>query len=909
MNDGLLASVVQRTKTGGGSWTTVRQVVYCYYDGTNDDGNVGDLRMATVEDGDGNKIDSNYYRYYTSDSSTGYVDGLKFALGSDSVARLKDDVSLFNAAHPGDPPIGIDDVDDSVLKPASVSDPHYFDNYFEYDSDHRVTKEIAGGSGCSVCDAGLGTYTYVYVSSGNTAGANNWATKTVETLPDGNQNIVYTNYVGEAVLSIYRDSTTGQTWPTYYMYDSDGRLTESADPSAIDLSSDQLNATVSSASWLSNTALITTTAAHGYSVGQSVTITGIAVSGDTSNPYNGTFTITSVPSSTTFTYTLDVSSLGSGSDGTSVVFGMESNSDLFHPDGSGHRSELRNSDGLITLYMYGSSNGATTTTPGDAEGYLSEIDIQQGELGSPIKQSSTQYIKVTSGSDFIFVPATQTVYRSDASGGTDAVTTSTSYTYDGFELASTVAKAPPIDTTQNGPSTSGSDPDTTTAYYDTFGRPIWTRDPDEHIDYTAYDPATGAVVEQIVDVNTNSLGGLILPTTSWTNTVGLNLKTIYAVDGLGRTIEEIDPTGEITATVYDDVHHEVRVYPGWSTSSHTTTGPVEVTREDREDNYVDTLTFQTTTLSYDGGTDLPDGGETITAANLLSLSRSFNNDAGQVTKIESFFSFNGITADTYTDASFGHLGTNYYDTWQDYDNHGEMNRTVDPNGTITRTVYDGQNRPISVWIGTTNGYPEKADSSHWDDHPTTGYWSPANPGNMVEIMSYVYDGGGVGDGNLTSEIDYPDGGTTTSTERVTDNYYDWRDRLVATKQGVQATESSSLDVNRPITYYDYDNLDEVTGTEVYDGDNVTITSTSGVPQAPSSSLLRQKTVDAYDDQGRVYQEVVENVAQFTVSGTSAGTYSSGLTTDFWYDHRGDLIKTERARRRRHQEPATTEPTG
>jgi hypothetical protein len=39
-------------------------------------------------------------------------------------------------------------------------------------------------------DSSLGTYTYAYTTSGNTAGFNSWATKTVETLPDGNHIIV-----------------------------------------------------------------------------------------------------------------------------------------------------------------------------------------------------------------------------------------------------------------------------------------------------------------------------------------------------------------------------------------------------------------------------------------------------------------------------------------------------------------------------------------------------------------------------------------------------------------------------------------------------------------------------------------------------------------------------------------------
>lgn len=57
----------------------------------------------------------------------------------------------------------------------------------------------------------------------------------------------------------------------------------------------------------SSTATITTTTAHGYAVGDSVTITGVGVTG-----YNGTYTITAVPSSTTFQYAKSTSLANSG---------------------------------------------------------------------------------------------------------------------------------------------------------------------------------------------------------------------------------------------------------------------------------------------------------------------------------------------------------------------------------------------------------------------------------------------------------------------------------------------------------------------------------------------------------------------------------------------------------------------
>ncbi|MEI6234807.1 MAG: autotransporter-associated beta strand repeat-containing protein, partial [Planctomycetota bacterium] len=57
--------------------------------------------------------------------------------------------------------------------------------------------------------------------------------------------------------------------------------------------------TITAASAATTTATITTSAAHNLCVGQSVTIAGVTPSG-----YNGTYTILSVPSTTTFTYTL-----------------------------------------------------------------------------------------------------------------------------------------------------------------------------------------------------------------------------------------------------------------------------------------------------------------------------------------------------------------------------------------------------------------------------------------------------------------------------------------------------------------------------------------------------------------------------------------------------------------------------
>ena len=60
---------------------------------------------------------------------------------------------------------------------------------------------------------------------------------------------------------------------------------------------------------------------------------------------------------------------------------------------------------------------------------------------------------------------------------------------------------------------------------------------------------------------------------------GLNQITTYQVDSLGDNQEDYSD-GNVTYTVYNDAQHEVRVYPGWNSSTHTTTGPTKVYRED-----------------------------------------------------------------------------------------------------------------------------------------------------------------------------------------------------------------------------------------------------------------------------------------------------------------------------------------
>jgi hypothetical protein len=187
-----------------------------------------------------------------------------------------------------------------------------------------------------------------------------------------------------------------------------------------------------------------------------------------------------------------------------------------------------------------------------------------------------------------------------------------------------------------------------------------------------------------------------------------------------------------------------------------------------------------------------------------------------------------------------------------------------PTGTIQRTAYDSLGRVVSTWGGL-------------DDTPTSGRWSPTNTAgtDLVKVSENVYDGGAVGDSNLTQAKQIPGG---SEADRVGQYFYDWRNRTVAVKWGVQ--DSEGADTQRPILYTEYDNLGQAVAREQYDGDNVSITDNSdGVPDKPSSSLLRARSTTAFDDQG-VYQQKT-----FSVNASISAVSSDALTTNIFYDPR------------------------
>ncbi|VTR93557.1 rhs repeat-associated core domain-containing protein : YD repeat protein OS=Isosphaera pallida (strain ATCC 43644 / DSM 9630 / IS1B) GN=Isop_2419 PE=4 SV=1: VCBS: RHS_repeat [Gemmata massiliana] len=547
--------------------------------------------------------------------------------------------------------------------------------------------------------------------------------------------------------------------------------------------------------------------------------------------------------------------------GPSVVTGFsESYADLVNFV-SGNAQYLSDSAGLVTAYTYGSTTTATTPTAGDALGYLKEVDLKQGETGTAVPQQVLAYIKNTVSSVDFFNLASSTVYRND--NGTGAQTTSYAYTYlsGTNQIASTVTTLPTVTAAQNGSNSAT----TVTTVNDAFGHPVWTKDQAGIISYAQYDTLTGAVVKTITDVDTTQAGTFANLPSGWSTPsgAGLHLTTTYEVDALGRATKVTYPNGRVDYTVYNDANQEVRSYAGWDSTNNVPTGATTVSRMDRAGGYAETLTMSAAP-TVSGGR--PTGAESV--AKVQSLSRAYTNAAGQTIYSDAYFNLSGLTYSTST--ALGTEGVNFYRTRYQYDDQGRLNKTTSPQGTISRTVYDSLGRAVSAWIGT-------------DDTPTSGYWSPTNltGTNTVKVAEYEYDGGGVGEGNLTKVTEIPGGGAAN---RVTQTWFDWRNRTVAVKSGAEGSESTS--VNRPLTYYDYDNLGEVTKARVYDADAVTPTVTGGVPQPLSSGLLRAQTTTNYDELGRAYRADV-----YSVDISTGSVATNTLYAQTWYDARGQVSKT------------------
>ncbi|MBA3935992.1 MAG: RHS repeat-associated core domain-containing protein [Planctomycetes bacterium] len=442
------------------------------------------------------------------------------------------------------------------------------------------------------------------------------------------------------------------------------------------------------------------------------------------------------------------------------------------------------------------------------------------------------------------IVASETTYRK--SDGTGAMTTSQSRTWFGSTNcpASITVTAPIIPTGQNG---SGS----ATArlkVFDVFGRVVWSKDADGFLTYACYDPATGAIVKTIADVDVARTGDFSQLPAGWTTPPGggKHLISLTAVDDLGRPKSITDTAGTVTCIVYNDLNFEVRTYPAWDAASHLPMGPVHVVRERRDANFQESLSFSMTTPAAGA---VPNGTEPFDATNIQTLARTiFNPDYRPIYR-DDYVSLAGATYTFVSTAStIGVSGTNYYRTTIGYDARGRANRQADATGTTIRKVFDAQSHLISTWTGLGGV------------DPVMDGWSPGSPGPMLQVSAGEYDGGAAaaGDGTLTKSTAMGEGGATY----ITQNVYDFRDRLL-----------TSVGPDNVLTRRTYDNLDRVVQVETFAGNST----------APAN--LRGQSTTAFDDRGLPYQGGSCQVDPVT------GAIGHTLTTAMWYNGRGSPVKT------------------
>ena len=248
-------------------------------------------------------------------------------------------------------------------------------------------------------------------------------------------------------------------------------------------------------------------------------------------------------------------------------------------DGGEHSDELvvtpagNGDDGLIYVNEYSDTTTATDSTAGYVEGYIKYRKIKKGPDGDAILLSEVKYLAQTVDDETtdettIYPIAEETVYQSDADGGSDPVTTTYGYDWypDTHQIKERTTTLPAVSTGKNGSGASN----VRKEYFDPYGNLVWSKDERGRLTYHAYDAMLGVATQTIVDVDSDQSSGLNPPTGYAGNSDGLHLTSDFSHDSLGRTTEALGPAHNIngttvrlfTWTTYDDVNHEVRTAVG-----------------------------------------------------------------------------------------------------------------------------------------------------------------------------------------------------------------------------------------------------------------------------------------------------------------------------------------------------------
>jgi RHS repeat-associated protein len=863
----LIARVtLERSSNGGSSWSTVRLVDYTYYTGrvssgggfVNDsNGRLGDLKLAEVKDAAGSVIDTKYYRYYKFTGEGDITVLSKGPTNQHATTGGPDPVNPADGYDPDNPDyynVYVTSGLKSVTEGASFSRlaanhsdysnatdtqlKTYLDNYFEYErwGDHVGT----GASDNYGWRIGyrFGTRYRVTFEIAQGAGCSSCS---------GGQGAFKIEYhSNNNSTDIGFETLQYNTWRirnTEYLPDTtDG-------------------------TWDDNDQRIV------YANEMGLAMLEILVD------RNGTTSTSDDQSYLTYYRYSDSGQLTHVVHPSALSGYSESYADLVNWSTSS--AYISQSSGLVDIYEYATSTTSSlgdgdslSDVHGDVTGHLKAVKVSQGfpqTNGSNVKtvSSQTYYKHSYGGADIFPVARMVSHWDVDRNGTDDSVETKFTYTWrldsgstQTNRILSKTEYHPAVVTGRNG---AGTTSDSTTTVYDAVGRVNWFKDEDNKIHYSEYDQGTGKVKKRITDVDTDLTGDFSNLPSGWSNSSGLHIKTEYQRDGLGRVTKMTDPNGNVTHTVYKDALHEIRTYrsgPG----SFSQVGPVYVVREYRpgagassgqRQVYFEQLTSSETPTLTSG---VPNGSESIAYDDIKTLSRQLTNDGGQVVESDVYTSLASYAQPT---PRITGVGTSVLTTKSDYDGRGRAKRIESPDGTITRTLYDARDLVVATWKGT-------------DDTPTSGSWSPSNQSgaNLVKVRSAVYDISG----NMTESRQVLTHNSSTgadSTFYANVYQYDFRNRLTAMRRPDNLSARYTLD-----------NAGQMTTAETFADDEANFSFDSGE--------LRQKSESFYDDRGRVYLQKTYEVNPTT------GAVADSLSTNYWYDARGNLAKTRDANGLQHK---------
>jgi len=199
--------------------------------------------------------------------------------------------------------------------------------------------------------------------------------------------------------------------------------------------------------------------------------------------------------------------------------------------------------------------------------------------------------------------------------------------------------------------------------------------------------------------------------------------------------------------------------------------------------------------------------------------------------------------------------SNFDETTYDYDGMGRVTKAVDPTETITQTVFDALGRVKAMKKGS--GTTLETVEERYYDGATTSTLTVGN-GYLTRMVRVLSD-------------------TVPSSNRTTSMYYDVRGRVKGVDNPIAPHTATAYDnLNRPLARAEF---------------SAEFTSASAAPSSLTSSSPTSGRLSFsetfYDERGQVYKSVLHHINQPNQS--SPGTSSASITTNKWYDARGQQI--------------------